>query len=84
MCAEFKDVLLEAYAEEDERRWAEEKRRDEAQALTQWYQLLSSIVTRQRLNNRYNKSLSSEKPTSVQCTNVNEPNATVCGSYAKN
>ncbi|KAK7321488.1 hypothetical protein VNO77_32191 [Canavalia gladiata] len=84
VCAEFKDVLLEAYAEEDERRWAEEKKRDEAQALTQWYQLLSSIVTRQRLNNRYNNSLSSEKPTSVQCANVNESNATVCGSYAKN
>ncbi|XP_027329970.1 DNA repair protein RAD4 isoform X2 [Abrus precatorius] len=85
VCAEFKDVLLEAYAEEDERRQAEEKRRDEAQALSRWYQLLSSIVTRQRLNNRYNNSLSSEMPsTSVQCTNVNESNATVCGSYDMN
>lgn len=32
---------------------AEEKRRNEAQALSRWYQLLSSIITRQRLNNCY-------------------------------
>ncbi|KAK7300683.1 hypothetical protein RJT34_11531 [Clitoria ternatea] len=83
VCAEFKEVLLEAYAEEDERRQAEERKRDEAQALNRWYQLLSSIVTRQRLTNRYN-SLSSEKPTSVQFTSVEESNSTVCGSYDKN
>ncbi|VFQ70095.1 unnamed protein product, partial [Cuscuta campestris] len=53
VCAEFKDAILEAYGEEEERRKAEERRRREAQALSKWYQLLSSIVTRQRLNNAY-------------------------------
>ncbi|KAJ1391145.1 Transglutaminase-like [Sesbania bispinosa] len=84
VCAEFKDALLEAYAEEDERRRAEEKRRDEAQALSRWYQLLSSIVTRQRLNNHYNNILSSEMSNDVQCMNDNVSNATACGSYDKN
>ncbi|CAL0307656.1 unnamed protein product [Lupinus luteus] len=83
VCAEFKDVLLEAYAEEDERRQAEEKRRDEAQALSRWYQLLSSIVTRQRLNNCYN-NLSSEMSTDIQCKNENESNAAVCGDNDNN
>ncbi|KAK7276237.1 hypothetical protein RIF29_17374 [Crotalaria pallida] len=85
VCAEFKDILLEAYAEEDERRQAEEKRRDEAQALSRWYQLLSSVITRQRLNNRYNNnSLSSEMPTDIQCKNENESNAAVCSDNGKN
>lgn len=53
VCSEFKDTILEAYAEEEERRGAEERRKNEAQAISRWYQLLSSIVTRQRLNNRY-------------------------------
>lgn len=53
VCTEFKDSILEAYAEEEERREAEEKKRNEAQAISRWYQLLSSIVTRQRLNVRY-------------------------------
>ncbi|XP_059623197.1 DNA repair protein RAD4 [Cornus florida] len=53
VCAEFKDSILEAYAEEEERREAEEKKRIERQAISRWYQLLSSIVTRQRLNNTY-------------------------------
>ncbi|ESW13736.2 hypothetical protein PHAVU_008G233100 [Phaseolus vulgaris] len=84
VCSEFKDVLLEAYAEEEERRQAEEKKRDEKQALSRWYQLLSSIVTRQRLNNRYiSNSLSSEMPTGGQCIN-NESSATVGDSYDKN
>ncbi|XP_057441963.1 DNA repair protein RAD4 isoform X3 [Lotus japonicus] len=84
VCAEFKDALLEAYAEEEERRQADEKRRDEAQALNRWYQLLSSIVTRQRLNNRYNSHLSSEMPSDVQCMNDNVSNATACGSSDEN
>lgn len=45
--------IPQAYAEEEERREAEEKRKAEAQALSRWYQLLSSIITRQRLNNCY-------------------------------
>ncbi|KAK9271667.1 hypothetical protein L1049_002030 [Liquidambar formosana] len=53
VCAEFKDAVLEAYAEEEDRREAEEKKRNEMQAIRNWYQLLSSIVTRQRLNNCY-------------------------------
>ncbi|KAJ3705821.1 hypothetical protein LUZ61_009526 [Rhynchospora tenuis] len=53
VCSEFKDAILEAYAEEEERREAAEKKRDEAQALNRWFQLLSSIATRQRLKNSY-------------------------------
>ncbi|XP_078180088.1 DNA repair protein Rad4 family isoform X1 [Carex rostrata] len=53
VCSEFKDAILEAYAEEEERREAAEKKRHEAQALNRWFQLLSSVVTRQRLNNSY-------------------------------
>ncbi|XP_014502633.1 DNA repair protein RAD4 isoform X1 [Vigna radiata var. radiata] len=84
VCSEFKDVLLEAYAEEEERRQAEEKKRDETQALSRWYQLLSSIVTRQRLNNRYiSNSLSSEMSTGGQCIN-NESSVTVSENYDKN
>jgi len=74
----------QAYAEEEERRQAEEKKRDETQALSRWYQLLSSIVTRQRLNNRYiSNSLPSEMPTSGQCMN-NESITIVGESYDKN
>uniref|UniRef100_A0A2P2LPW8 DNA repair protein complementing XP-C cells homolog isoform X1 n=1 Tax=Rhizophora mucronata TaxID=61149 RepID=A0A2P2LPW8_RHIMU len=62
VCAEFEDAILEAYAEEEERRLAEEKRRNEAQALSRWYQLLSSIITRQRLNNAYGDGFQSESP----------------------
>lgn len=43
----------QAYVEEEERREADEKKRKEAQALSRWYQLLSSIITRQRLNTLY-------------------------------
>ncbi|MQL95143.1 hypothetical protein Taro_027810 [Colocasia esculenta] len=53
VCSEFKDAILEAYAEEEERREAEERKRSEAQALSRWYQLLCSIITRQRLKNAY-------------------------------
>ncbi|KAA8547709.1 hypothetical protein F0562_004138 [Nyssa sinensis] len=53
VCAEFKDAILEAYAEEEDRREAEEKKRNEVQAISRWYQLLSSIITRQRLKNCY-------------------------------
>ncbi|XP_042029176.1 DNA repair protein RAD4-like isoform X1 [Salvia splendens] len=53
VCEEFKDAVLAAYVEEEERREADEKKRKEAQALSRWYQLLSSIITRQRLNTLY-------------------------------
>lgn len=33
------------------------------QAISRWYQLLSSVVTRQRLNNRYRDGGSSQTPT---------------------
>ncbi|KAJ9172973.1 hypothetical protein P3X46_016157 [Hevea brasiliensis] len=56
VCAEFKDAILEAYAEEEERRETEEKKIHEAQAISRWYQLLSSIITRQRLKNCYGNS----------------------------
>lgn len=54
VCDEFKNVILEAYEEEEERRHAAERKQEEAQALSRWYQLLCSIVTRQRLKESYN------------------------------
>lgn len=66
VCAEFKDAILEAYEEEEERRVVEEKKRNEAQALSRWYQLLSSIVTRQRLNNCYGNGISQEASAGIQ------------------
>ncbi|XP_054804096.1 DNA repair protein RAD4 isoform X2 [Prosopis cineraria] len=83
VCAEFKDVLLEAYAEEEERTRAEARKRDEAKALSRWYQLLSSIVTRQRLNNRYNTSFPSETSTDNQSRDNKELNAMVSGGYGE-
>ncbi|KAJ7964480.1 DNA repair protein RAD4 [Quillaja saponaria] len=71
VCTEFKDAILEAFTEEEERREAEEKRRNETQAMSRWYQLLSSIVTRQRLNNRYGQSVVSEKSSDIQPMNSN-------------
>ncbi|KAF8378603.1 hypothetical protein HHK36_029951 [Tetracentron sinense] len=65
VCTEFKDSILEAYAEEQERREAEEKKRNETQAISRWYQLLSSIVTRQRLNNYYGDCSSSQTPNHI-------------------
>ncbi|KAJ0981270.1 hypothetical protein J5N97_009525 [Dioscorea zingiberensis] len=62
VCSEFKDAILAAYAEEEDRREAEEKRRQESQAVSRWFQLLSSIVTRQRLQNSYVDSSSSYEP----------------------
>lgn len=65
VCTEFRDAILEAYQEEEQRREAEERKRDEAQALSRWYQLLSSIVTRQRLKNCYGHGVPSKDSTSV-------------------
>lgn len=80
----FSSSFSQAFAEEDERRKAEEKKRDEAQALRRWYQLLSSIVTRQRLNNRYNNNSNSEVANAAHDMNDNVSNATVCGSNDQN
>ncbi|KAK4417075.1 DNA repair protein [Sesamum alatum] len=65
VCSEFKDAILQAYLEEEERREADEKRRNEAQALSRWYQLLSSIITRQRLNNCYGAGALSQSSTEI-------------------
>ncbi|KAH0449839.1 hypothetical protein IEQ34_020531 [Dendrobium chrysotoxum] len=65
VCTEFRDAIMEAYAEEEERREAEEKRRNEADALSRWFQLLSSIITRQRLESSYAASFAAK--------NSNEP-----------
>lgn len=51
----------QAYAEEEERREAEEKKRDKAHAIARWYQLLSNMVTRQRLKSSYEVGSSSQK-----------------------
>ncbi|XP_021296261.1 DNA repair protein RAD4 isoform X1 [Herrania umbratica] len=74
VCSEFKDAILEAYAEEQERRVAEEKKRNEAQAISRWYQLLSSIITRQKLNSYYGDGSSSQASQNTQDKN-NEINA---------
>ncbi|XVF31671.1 hypothetical protein REPUB_Repub17cG0011500 [Reevesia pubescens] len=76
VCTEFKDAILEAYAEEEERKVAEEKKRNEAQAISRWYQLLSSIITRQKLNSYYRDGSSSQASRDVQDKN-NEINAPV-------
>ncbi|KAF0899284.1 hypothetical protein E2562_015933 [Oryza meyeriana var. granulata] len=60
VCSEFKNTILEAYAEEEEQRQAEKRKQEEAQALIRWYQLLCSVVTRQRLKDSY-KAPSSER-----------------------
>ncbi|KAM3209364.1 hypothetical protein ACQJBY_063821 [Aegilops geniculata] len=68
VCAEFKNAILEAYKEEEERRQAAERKQEEAQALSRWYQLLCSIVTRQRLKESYNArsaALVPERPAKV-------------------
>ncbi|XP_059307344.1 DNA repair protein RAD4 [Lycium ferocissimum] len=60
VCTEFKDAILEAYAEEEARRDAKERKRTEAEALSRWYQLLASLITRQRLHNCYVDGASSQ------------------------
>lgn len=65
------NLRLQAYAEEEGRREAVEKKRNEAQALSRWYQLLSSIITRQRLNNRYGHSSFFEPQSATQRTKNN-------------
>ncbi|KAL0727987.1 hypothetical protein Bca4012_024080 [Brassica carinata] len=83
VCTEFKDTILEAYAEEQEMREEEERRRNEAQAASRWYQLLSSILTRERLKNRYannseddvvkTRSMETKPETVVREENVKTP-----------
>uniref|UniRef100_A0A0E0LUU1 Rad4 beta-hairpin domain-containing protein n=1 Tax=Oryza punctata TaxID=4537 RepID=A0A0E0LUU1_ORYPU len=60
VCSEFKNTILEAYAEQEERRQAQERKQEEAQGLIRWYQLLCSVVTTQRLKDSY-KAPSSER-----------------------
>ncbi|KAL9270771.1 DNA repair protein RAD4-like protein [Drosera capensis] len=56
ICSEFKEAILESYAEEESRREEEEKKRAERAAISRWYQLLSSMMTRQKLNDSYGAS----------------------------
>ncbi|XP_010453826.1 PREDICTED: DNA repair protein RAD4-like [Camelina sativa] len=70
VCTEFKDTILEAYAEEQEKREEEERRRNEAQAASRWYQLLSSILTRERLKNRYANNSNSVETKSLEVNSV--------------
>ena len=53
-----------------EKRDAEERRRNESQAISRWYQLLSSIVTRQRLKNRYGDGSASQSVAHTPNSNV--------------
>lgn len=58
ICEEFRDAILQAYSEEEERREIEEEKRNERQALSRWNQLLRSIATRIRLQNAYEETYS--------------------------
>ncbi|XP_055828981.1 DNA repair protein RAD4 isoform X2 [Solanum dulcamara] len=69
VCTEFKDAILEAYAEEEVRREAKERRRTEAEALSRWYQLLASLITRQRLHNCYVDGASSQSAVNIATPN---------------
>lgn len=46
-------LVFQAYREVEARREADERIRNESRAISRWYQLLSSILTRQRLDNCY-------------------------------
>ncbi|KAG0455486.1 hypothetical protein HPP92_024778 [Vanilla planifolia] len=67
VCTEFRDAIMEAYAEEEERREAEERQKREANALSRWFQLLSSMATRHRLESSYRATSSSSQPTDRSC-----------------
>ncbi|KAJ8551696.1 hypothetical protein K7X08_021711 [Anisodus acutangulus] len=69
VCTEFKDAILEAYTEEEVRREAKERRRTEAEALSRWYQLLASLITRQRLHNCYVDAPSSQSAVNIAMSN---------------
>lgn len=56
ICEEFRDAIMQAYSEEEERREIEEKKKNERQALSRWNQLLRSIATRLRLQNAYEET----------------------------
>lgn len=59
----------QAYAEEEVRREAKERRRTEAEALSRWYQLLASLITRQRLHNCYVDGASSQSAVNIATPN---------------
>lgn len=85
VCTEFKDSIMEAYVEEEEKRRAEEKKRNEAQAISRWYQLLSSIVTRQRLNHRYGSGSVSTRSNMVPKTkDTNQDDGQSAGCMEEN
>ncbi|KAK4366920.1 hypothetical protein RND71_014800 [Anisodus tanguticus] len=69
VCTKFKDAILEAYTEEEVRREAKERRRTEAEALSRWYQLLASLITRQRLHNCYIDGASSQSVVNIAMSN---------------
>ncbi|KAK3121748.1 hypothetical protein QOZ80_8BG0660270 [Eleusine coracana subsp. coracana] len=87
VCTEFKNAILEAYAEEDEQRQEYEKKQQEAQALARWYQLLCSIVTRQRLKETYktpSERLSQEGPPRTDDIQRNTHNSQPSETEARN
>ncbi|KAM3283265.1 DNA repair protein RAD4 isoform X1 [Capsicum chacoense] len=80
VCTEFKDAILEAYTEEEVRREAKERRKTEAEALSRWYQLLASLVTRQRLQNRYVDGASSQSAVNIATSNDDKSSLPASGS----
>lgn len=66
ICKEFRDAILQAYAEEEERREIEVEKRNEHQSLSRWNQLLRSIATRLRLQNAYDETYSNTALSGLQ------------------
>eukprot|EP00252_Welwitschia_mirabilis_P020330 TRINITY_DN4959_c0_g1_i1.p1 TRINITY_DN4959_c0_g1~~TRINITY_DN4959_c0_g1_i1.p1 ORF type:complete len:1028 (+),score=241.22 TRINITY_DN4959_c0_g1_i1:204-3287(+) len=58
VCEEFQSVILQAYSEEEARRSTALKQRSENMAILRWSQLLRSIATRQRLQDTYERGIS--------------------------
>ncbi|KAI4320284.1 hypothetical protein MLD38_033780 [Melastoma candidum] len=83
VCSEFKEIILDAYAEEEERRNAEERKRKQAEALARWCRLVSSVLTRERLRNCYGEdSRSKDSPYSKRPKN--QSNASISPPDNKN
>ncbi|KMZ63920.1 hypothetical protein ZOSMA_38G00270 [Zostera marina] len=81
VCTEFREAILTAYGEEEERREIKERKWNESQAVLRWYQLISSMVTRQRLRNSYegSSSFQSQLPSTKQPPRTVIPQKTITG-----
>ncbi|KAL2642788.1 hypothetical protein R1flu_010375 [Riccia fluitans] len=53
VCEEFKDVIMDAYRQEEEIRYGQLRRKREEMAIRRWRELLHSMATRERLKAAY-------------------------------